>query len=173
MSPYFSSFVNIAKYSGEFKYFLKTRFHDFFVGILERRIEEELSIVGVQGIGKSSSAVYYVLSCIRNGDRHIHYIDLDVIKEESDIQMNKLQEFAKQVEPSDIVILDHVTLFNRSTVKKIQQIITISKMIFIETGFAASATKRNFAFPFHSNLSWELNKEFIEIWTESLFKHTM
>ncbi|XP_063439543.1 uncharacterized protein LOC134720909 isoform X2 [Mytilus trossulus] len=172
VSPHIGNFMNIARYNSANYYFAQTRFHDYFYEFLEKKIDtlhglDENCIVGVQGIGKSSTLVYYVLSCIKKGNKNIHYIDLNLVKGET--QMNRLKKYAEEMNYSGVLILDHVTLFNRSIVADVESLVPMRRIIYVETGFSASAKRSKFGYLIGKE--WELTRdEFKIIWMESLKK---
>ena len=78
--------------------FVKTKFHDVFVSIIDscrksRKLWNYLS--GIQGLGKTSSVLYYVLDCRRNNDNGVHYIDLIEI-EKRDENLLSFTTFAEK-----------------------------------------------------------------------------
>lgn len=165
-------FMNIDKYNSTVYYFAKTRFHNYFFEFLEKKMNtqhsiEENCVVGEQGIGKSLTTVYYVLSCLKKGFTGIHYIDMNLVKGE--VQMRRLVEYANKMKSSDWLILDHVTLFNRETLSKVESLVPTGRILYIETGFSASL--KRFSFGDLIGKEWSLERnEFIKIWMGSLKK---
>ncbi|XP_052065591.1 uncharacterized protein LOC127705314 [Mytilus californianus] len=154
------------------KCFIKTKFHDRFVEkmtIARMTSSQKQTLVGIEGLGKSSSAIYYVLSCRKKGDNGIHYIDLNVI-EAIDKNLEKFKLFADSVTCSDCLVVDHVTLFNMPLVKKIEEVTQYTQIILIESGFTACAHTST-GVDFGKNLQIDLN-EFKKIWTGSLSVQT-
>lgn len=168
--PYIANFMNIAKYNGAHYYFAKTRFHDYFYELIENKIGtlhgiDVNCIVGVQGIGLSTTLIYYVLTCIKKGIRNIHYIDLNLVIGET--QMNRLKNYAEEMKSSGVLILDHVTLFNRSIVADVESMVPMSRIIYVKSGFSATRNQ----FDNFIGKEWELNREeFKIIWMESMRK---
>ena len=131
-------------------------------------VHETYPLVGIQGIGKSSTIVYYVLSCIRNGNYRVRYIDMNYVEDEEDLC--KLKEYISTMQKGDRLILDHVTVFNGSIVRRIKQLVEhiVSKVLMIETGFSASARHDPKCI---LDDKWQLDRnEFRKIWMECLRK---
>ncbi|CAG2255393.1 unnamed protein product [Mytilus edulis] len=170
VSPYIGHFMNIAKYNSANYYFAQTRFHDYFYELIENKIEklhgiDENCIIGVKGIGITTTLVYYVITCIKKGIKNIHYIDLNLVKGET--QMNRLKKYAEEMKSSSVLILDHVTLFNRSIVADIKSLVPMSKIIYVKSGFSATRNQ----FDKFIGYEWELtHEEFRMIWMESMRK---
>ncbi|XP_063432465.1 uncharacterized protein LOC134714809 [Mytilus trossulus] len=170
VSPYIGHFMDIAKYNGANYYFSKTRFHDYFYELIENKIEtlhgiDENCIVGVQGIGISTTLVHYVLTCIKKGINNIHYIDLNLVKGET--QMNRLKKYGEEMKSASVLILDHMTLFNRSIVADVKSLVPIRRIIYVKSGFSATRNQ----FDNFIGYEWELtHEEFKIIWMESMKK---
>lgn len=128
----------------EGRYFMKTKFHEEFVEALkDYRATKSTWIYlnGIEGLGKTSSAIYYVLRCGKNDDLSVHYVDLDII-EKRDEQLESFTSYSKKFKDDDCIIVDHITLFNTHYLEKIRRIVERQvdnpKFILIETGFKAS-----------------------------------
>ena len=128
-----------------------------------------LTLVGIQDIGISTTIVYFVISSIENGKQRVHYIDMDLVDDEADIC--KVMEYLSSMKKEHVLIIDHVTLFNRSIVSKIEQraLGILSKILLIETGFSASSRGLCNEFYFDKNLQLNQN-ECKTIWIECLKK---
>ncbi|XP_065922138.1 uncharacterized protein [Magallana gigas] len=129
------------------RYFIKTKFHEEFL----ERLEDEratdntwIYLNGLEGLGKSSSSIYYVLKCRENGDLAVHYVDLNSI-EARDEDLESFVAYSKKFGNRDCIIVDHLTLYNAHYLKKIEKIVKrkviYPQFILIETGFTASAHK--------------------------------
>ncbi|XP_071120338.1 uncharacterized protein [Mytilus edulis] len=154
------------------KCFIKTKFHDCFIEkmtIARITSSQRQTLVGIEGIGKSSSAIYYVLSCRKKGDNGIHYVDLNVI-EAIDKNLEKFKLFADNVTCNDCLVVDHVTLSNMPLVKKIAEVTQYTQIILIESGFTACAHTTT-GVDFGKDLQLDLD-EFKKIWTGSLSVQT-
>ncbi|XP_076114632.1 uncharacterized protein LOC143082703 [Mytilus galloprovincialis] len=154
------------------KCFIKTKFHDCFIEkmtIARITSSQRQTLVGIEGIGKSSSAIYYVLSCRKKGDNGIHYVDLNVI-EAIDKNLEKFKLFADNVTCNDCLVVDHVTLSNMPLVKKIAEVTQYTQIILIESGFTACAHTTT-GVDFSKDLQLDLD-EFKKIWTGSLSVQT-
>ncbi|XP_063400317.1 uncharacterized protein LOC134684929 [Mytilus trossulus] len=121
-------------------------------------------IVGIQGIGKLSSAMYYILSCRKNEDGGIHYVDLSVIQKR-DKNLEKFSQYIASVKNDDCLVIDHVTFFNRKLVEKIEKITSFSKIILIESGFTACVNLTGL--DFNKDFQLDLN-DFKKIWNGML-----
>lgn len=149
--------------------FVKTKFHDVFVSIIDscrksRKLWNYLS--GIQGLGKTSSVLYYVLDCRRNNDNGVHYIDLIEI-EKRDENLLTFTTFAEKFKTEDCIIIDHITVFNSHYLDKIRKIVTgkVERFILIETGFTASADTAEY----DCGKELQLDEEyFLKIWNGSL-----
>ncbi|XP_062577495.1 uncharacterized protein LOC134239348 [Saccostrea cucullata] len=135
-------FANLMTFN-EKVFFFKTKFHYAFMSIIDgqRDSQNEWNYVyGIQGLGKSSSALYYVLECRRNNDANIHYIDLQHI-EKCDENLEKFTSFSEKIPENSCLVIDHVTIFNDHYREKVYKIVKqkVSRFIVIETGFTSSA----------------------------------
>lgn len=125
------------------RYFLKTKFHETFVThihVCKRGMPLWNYVSGIEGLGKTSSVLYYVLECRKNGDSEIHYFDLEKIISK-DKKLKTFNEFSEKFEDGHCVIIDHVTMHNSHYLDVIKDITSEKEInfILIETGFTASA----------------------------------
>ncbi|XP_061189253.1 uncharacterized protein LOC133197309 [Saccostrea echinata] len=154
----------------EGRYFIKTKFHEEFLEKLkDYRATKSTWIYlnGIEGLGKTSSAIYYVFSCRENGDLSVHYVDLNKI-EKRDEDLESFVAYSKKFEDKDCVIVDHLTLYNTHYLEKIKRIVERQvedpKFILIETGFTASAHKF-----MEFGRKFQLDEDsFLNIWKGSL-----
>ncbi|XP_061188195.1 uncharacterized protein LOC133196303 [Saccostrea echinata] len=154
----------------EGRYFIKTKFHEEFLEKLkDKRATKSTWIYlnGLEGLGKSSSAIYYVLKCRENGDVSVHYVDLDRI-ETRDEDLESFIAYSKKFGNRDCIIVDHLTLCNAHYLEKVQKIVkrqvSYPKFILIETGFTASAHKC-----MELGREFQLDEDsFLNIWKGSL-----
>lgn len=153
------------------KFYLKTKFHKAFCLKIKKardnltlRIEEDeyITFSGIEGIGKTSSVIYYWLSCLLKKDNSINYIDLEVIAEDDkDLKhfSNLARDFSRDL--SHTLFVDHVTVFNQEYIAKIKKVAPHSSLILIEKGFTASAHQNNVQFSREYQLDEE---EFEKVW---------
>ncbi|XP_052065570.1 uncharacterized protein LOC127705291 [Mytilus californianus] len=149
------------------KCFIKTKFHNHFLEVIKAVRKGALQkerIVGIQGIGKSSSVMYHVLSCRKNGDGGIHYVDLSII-EKKDKNLEKFSQYIASVKNNDCLVIDHVTLFNGKLVEKIEELTSFAKIVLIESRFTACVYTTNL--DFNKDFQLDLN-DFERIWNGML-----
>ncbi|CAG2238438.1 unnamed protein product [Mytilus edulis] len=149
------------------KCFIKTKFHNHFLEVLKAVRKggfQKERIVGISGIGKSSSVMYYILSCRKNGDGGIHYVDLSVIQKR-DKNLEKFSQYIASVKNGDCLVIDHVTLFNGKLVEKIEELASFVKIIVIESGNTACVRTTNL--DFNKDFQLDLN-DFEKIWNGML-----
>ena len=151
------------------RYFVKTEFHEKFVPILHRSRQDSklyIHISGIQGLGKTSSVIYYVLECRKNQDYGVHYIDLnEIVKKDRDLE--KFSAFSEKYQTDDCLIIDHVSVDNSHYMDKIKEVVKgkIDKFILIETGLTACAHSSSLV----CGKDLQLNEEyFLQIWNGSL-----
>lgn len=150
------------------RYFLKTKFHETFVTHIQacrRGMTHTNKVSGIQGLGKTSSVLYYVLECRKNGDDGIHYFDLEKIISK-DKELKTFSEFSEKFEDGHCVVIDHVTMHNSRYLDNIREITSEKEInfILIETGFTASA---HYLLDFGKD--FQLNEgSFLRIWKGSL-----
>lgn len=96
-------------------------------------------VTGIQGLGKTSSVLYYVLDCRSKKDNRIHYVDLNEI-DQRDKNLENFSSFSKNFQAGDCLVIDHMTIFNSHHTDKIKSILEGKgiKFILIQTGFTAS-----------------------------------
>ncbi|XP_062604878.1 uncharacterized protein LOC134266678 [Saccostrea cucullata] len=130
----------------EGRYLLKTKFHEDFVDCMRdlRLIQNDWNLLsGIEGLGISSSAMYYVLECRKENDISVHYVDLNKI-EERDKNLVSFGAYCKNFLDRACLIIDHVTLYNshylENIKKMVHQQVKDAKFILIETGFTADAS---------------------------------
>lgn len=154
----------------EGRYFIKTKFHKKFVEALkDNRAAKSTWIYlnGIEGLGKTSSAIYYVLKCRENDDLSVHYIDLNKI-EKRDEDLESFIAYSKKFKDKDCIIVDHLTLHNTGYLNKIKKTVerkvSEPKFILIETGFTASAHRFTVF-----GRKFQLDEDsFVNIWKGSL-----
>ncbi|VDI74559.1 Hypothetical predicted protein [Mytilus galloprovincialis] len=149
------------------KCFIKTKFHNHFLEVLKAVRKggfQKERIVGISGIGKSSSVMYYILSCRKNGDGGIHYVDLSVIQKR-DKNLEKFSQYIASVKNGDCLVIDHVTLFKGKLVEKIEELASFVKIIVIESGNTACVCTTNL--DFNKDFQLDLN-DFEKIWNGML-----
>ncbi|XP_052089281.1 uncharacterized protein LOC127726024 [Mytilus californianus] len=150
------------------RYFLKTKFHETFLTHIQACILGMTNwnyVSGIQGLGKTSSVLYYVLECRKNGNDGIHYFDLEKIISK-DKKLKTFSEFSEKFDDGHCVIVDHVTMHNSHYLDKIKEITSEKEInfILIETGFTACA---HYLLDFGKDL--QLNEDsFLRIWKGSL-----
>lgn len=161
-------FANVVHFKAG-RFFLKTKFHGEFVNIIRKIRQSEIFwnyVSGIQGLGKTSSVLYYVLECRSKKDDKIHYIDLNEI-ERWDENLEKFGAFSGKLKKGGSLVIDHVTLFNDHYLKKIKRIVEskVDRFILIETGFTASAHTACL----DCGKEFQLDKEnFMKIWNGTL-----
>lgn len=154
----------------EGRYFIKTEFHEKFVeAIKDNRAKKTTWIYlnGIEGLGKTSSAIYYVLKCRENDDLSVHYVDVNEI-EKRDEDLEFFIAYSKKFKKNDCIIVDHLTLYNTHYLNKMKKIVERQvknpKFILIETGFTASAHKFT-----EFGRKFQLDEDsFVNIWKGSL-----
>nr|XP_034324330.1 uncharacterized protein LOC105343598 [Crassostrea gigas] len=152
------------------RYFIKTKFHaEFLEKLKDERATKKTWIYlnGLEGLGKSSSSIYYVLKCRENGDLSVHYVDLNRI-EERDEDLESFEAYSKKFGNRDCVIVDHLTLYNAHYLEKVKKIVkrqvSYPQFILIEIGFTASAHKF-----MEFGREFQLDEDtFLNIWKGSL-----
>ncbi|VDI14465.1 Hypothetical predicted protein [Mytilus galloprovincialis] len=150
------------------RYFLKSKFHESFLTNIQAcrlGITRTNYVSGIQGLGKTSSVLYYVLECRKNGDDGIHYFDLEKIISK-DKKLNTFTEFSKKFDDGHCVVIDHVTRHNSCYLDNIRELTSEKEInfIFIESGFAASA---HYLLDFGKDLQLD-EDSFLRIWKRSL-----
>lgn len=145
--------------------YTKTKFHNYFSDYIKNMRnfgEESVFISGIEGIGKTSSVIYYVLDCIKRKDYRVHYVDLNLVVDNLDIFL----EYAKEnVHEGHCLILDHITVFNIHCVQTIRNTIKSVKYLQIESGFTASVHRDCMLF----GKDYQLDREdFKTLWITSL-----
>eukprot|EP00105_Crassostrea_gigas_P043142 XP_019927290.1 PREDICTED: uncharacterized protein LOC109620094 [Crassostrea gigas] len=161
-------FANIADFKAR-RCFVKTKFHEMFVNIIDSCRKSRNSwtyLRGIQGLGKTSSVLYYVLDCRKNNDAGVHYFDLVEI-EKKDKNLQTFSTFVEDFQSEDCFIIDHVTIFNSHYLDRIKEIVAgrIDKFILIEAGFTASAHTAEY----DCGKELQLDEEnFLKIWNGSL-----
>lgn len=161
-------FANIVDFKAR-RCFVKTRFHEMFVTIIDscrksRNLWTYLS--GIQGLGKTSSVLYYVLDCRKNNDTGVHYFDLIEI-EKKDKNLRTFSTFVENFQSEDCIVIDHITVFNSHYLDQIKEIVAgkVDKFILIEAGFTASAHTAEY----DCGKELQLDEEnFLRIWNGSL-----
>ncbi|XP_061174968.1 uncharacterized protein LOC133184121 [Saccostrea echinata] len=125
----------------EKRFFLKTKFHETFVKVINGHRKRSWTYeAGLNGLGKTSSILYYVLDCQRKNDLKIHYFDLQEITKK-DKQLKQFTTHSETLKNDDCLIIDHITLYNSHYLDKIREIVQSKhlRFILIETGCTASA----------------------------------
>lgn len=136
-------FANIIDFKAG-RCFIKTKFHHVFINMIDRIYKKcrKLwnNVTGLQGLGKTSTVLYYVLDCRRKKDSGIHYIDLNEI-EKRDKNLAKFTSFSENFQAADCLVIDHMTIFNSHYTDKIKSILEDKdiKFILIQTGFTATS----------------------------------
>lgn len=154
----------------EGRYFIKTNFHEEFLEKLKDNRATKSSWIclnGIEGLGKTSSAIYYVLRCRENDDHAVHYVDLNKI-EKRDEDLESFIAYSKKFKDKECIIVDHLTLSNTHYLEKIRRIVERQvedpKFILIETGFTATAHKF-----MEFGRKFQLDEDsFLNIWKGSL-----
>lgn len=123
-------------------------------------------VTGIQGLGKTSSVLYYVLDCRSKKDNRIHYVDLNEIDQRDKNLENFSSLISKNFQAGDCLVIDHMTIFNSHHTDKIKSILEGKgiKFILIQTGFTASL---------HGEIDYgkelQLDEEyFLKIWSGSV-----
>ncbi|KAK3103641.1 hypothetical protein FSP39_020702 [Pinctada imbricata] len=151
------TFVDLLNFRNQ-KY-LKTKFHENFINYLKEIKDStmrDFSVSGIQGIGKSFTLLYFMLSCLGKSDYSVHYIDLQT----PGFKIEQFWDYAKRMKDEDLLIIDHVTLFNVHYANEIRK--ERKKLILtVETGFTASASLKNIIFGKEYQLDEE---EFNQMW---------
>lgn len=154
----------------EGRYFIKTEFHKKFVEAIEDNRAKKTTLIylnGIEGLGKTSSAIYYILKCRENDDLSVHYVDVNEI-EKRDEDLEFFIAHSKKFKDNDCIIVDHLTLYNTHYLNKMKKIVERQvkrpKFILIETGFTASAHKFT-----EFGRKFQLDEDsFVDIWKGSL-----
>lgn len=151
--------------------FIKTKFHDVFINVIDhlyRKCRKQWNCVsGIQGLGKTSSVLYYVLECRRRKDHRIHYVDLNEI-DVRDKHLDKFSSFSLNFQAEDCLIIDHTTIFNTHYTQKIRNILEGKdiKFILIPAGFTATPYSNG---EIDCGRELQLDEEcFLKIWSGSL-----
>jgi hypothetical protein len=135
-------FANIIDFKAG-RCFMKTKFHNVFSNVIDRIYKKCRNlwnyVTGLQGLGKTSTVLYYVLNCRRKKDKGIHYIDLNEIVKR-DKYLENFTSFSENFQAGDCLVIDHVTVFISHYTDKIRRTLEDKdiKFILIPTGFTAS-----------------------------------
>ena len=152
---------------------METEFHKHFIAHIDRlkNLQTELKsrVSESQGIGKTSSLMYYVLKCRKEKDTSVHYVDMNMIQD-CDKDLSQFSKYAKSFSKDDCLIIDHVTVQNEFCVDRLEEILVELhkckfQLILVEAGFTSSTAGRLLLFNRNLQLSEE---EFSTLWVESL-----
>lgn len=162
-------FANIIDFKAG-RCFIKTKFHDVFIKVIDRIYKKCRKlwnyVTGIQGLGKTSTVLYYVLDCRSKRDNGIHYVDLNEI-DQRDRNLENFSSFSKNFQAGDCLVIDHMTIFNSHHTDKIKSILEGKgmKFILIQTGFTASIHKGEI----DCGKELQLDEEyFLKIWSGSV-----
>ncbi|CAG2235855.1 HSD17B8 [Mytilus edulis] len=130
-----------------------------------KNLDERVSDMnGIQGMGKTTSLIYFVLQCLMRNIKSTHYIDHEVVKDDKDITKSLTDYDASNLK--GCLIIDHYTQDNFMLMNETKKVfIKKSKIILVETDFAASFH----ACTLEMGKDMQLNEEdFSSIWNVSL-----
>lgn len=162
-------FANISDFKAG-RCFIKTKFHDFFIKVIDRIYKKCRTlwnyVTGIQGLGKTSTVLYYVLDCRSKNKDRIHYVDLNEI-DQRDKNLENFSSFSKNFQAEDCLVIDHMTIFNSHHTEKIKSILEGKriKFILIQTGYTASIHRGEI----DCGKELQLDEEcFLKIWSGSV-----
>ncbi|KAK3096711.1 hypothetical protein FSP39_002611 [Pinctada imbricata] len=150
-------FVDLLNFRNQ-KY-LQTKFHNAFLNYLKNIKDStmrDFSVSGIQGIGKSFTLFYFMLSQLKEKDQSVHYIDLQV----PGFDTEQFWKYSNQIKDGDFLIIDHVTPFNCHLISEIRKKLKVL-LLSIENGFTASASGKSCIFGKKYQLDEE---EFNQMW---------
>lgn len=76
-----------------------------------KNLDERVSDMnGIQGMGKTTSLIYFVLQCLMRNIKSTHYIDHEVVKDDKDITKSLTDYDASTIK--GCLIIDHYTQDN-------------------------------------------------------------